>query len=704
MSVSHLVWPRARLHEALPLFAQQIGYRVAVQPLPVAPNHTASVEEINGWLNRAAQLLEIECQPVEVVYPEFKDLLIRAAPALLALPKEHEGDFLLLVAGNRRYLTLLGLDGQKYRVTLDKILPLFTSSAEKVVKPIFKEMVHTLKISQARRTRIINALMHEQLRQQKMPAVWLLRLAPGDSFLKQLRHAAIPTHLVTILGSTLLFQMLIILSWSVLGKHLFHDASLDYGVHLWLLLLLTAIPLQVLSIQEKNRLSIRFGMLLRNRLLEGILKLDPQEVRHQGSGQFLGQVMDIELLESQSLSMAFISLIALVQLFLAFFILLMGAGGLLHGLLLLGYLLILFFLSYLFYQRTTPWLEHHRKISCDLAERMVGHRTRLVQERPEDHHKTEDALLAHQIALGYHQIKVIALIKGVAGRRGWLLLSLLVLLPELTSPISDWQKIVIALGGMLFAASALDQLSQSLRHFLQAMSAWKQLAPLYRSAARTKAVPQNFLSHPLKDQIDSTALLYGEQLNFSYATRPVIDACHLKIHVGERILLEGSSGSGKSTLAALLAGLQRPQKGVLHLFGLTMNQLGEDAWRQRIVIAPQFHENHIITETLAFNLLMGSTWPPSRDALIEAETICRELGLGDLIDTMPAGMEQMMGESGWRLSHGESSRLFIARTLLQKADLIILDESFAALDPKTLQITLHCVLRRSSALLLITHP
>ncbi|MDQ6975773.1 MAG: ATP-binding cassette domain-containing protein, partial [Mariprofundaceae bacterium] len=71
---------------------------------------------------------------------------------------------------------------------------------------------------------------------------------------------------------------------------------------------------------------------------------------------------------------------------------------------------------------------------------------------------------------------------------------------------------------------------------------------------------------------------------------------------------------------------------------------------------------------------------------------------------MPAGMQQMVGESGWRLSHGERSRLFLARTLLQRARLIILDESFAALDPETLKIALQCVLKRSNALLLIAHP
>jgi ATP-binding cassette subfamily B protein len=71
---------------------------------------------------------------------------------------------------------------------------------------------------------------------------------------------------------------------------------------------------------------------------------------------------------------------------------------------------------------------------------------------------------------------------------------------------------------------------------------------------------------------------------------------------------------------------------------------------------------------------------------------------------MPAGLQQMVGESGWQLSHGERSRLFIARALLQNADLMILDESFAALDPKTLAEAMSCVLHYAPTLLVIAHP
>lgn len=104
-----------------------------------------------------------------------------------------------------------------------------------------------------------------------------------------------------------------------------------------------------------------------------------------------------------------------------------------------------------------------------------------------------------------------------------------------------------------------------------------------------------------------------------------------------------------------------------------------------------------------FNLLMGRRGLLGETDAGEAETICRELGLGSLLERMPTGMFQMVGDTGWQLSHGERSRVYIARALLQNAELIVLDESFAALDPENLRLALECVQRRARTLLVIAH-
>jgi ATP-binding cassette subfamily B protein len=137
--------------------------------------------------------------------------------------------------------------------------------------------------------------------------------------------------------------------------------------------------------------------------------------------------------------------------------------------------------------------------------------------------------------------------------------------------------------------------------------------------------------------------------------------------------------------------------------GLDAPTLGAQ-WASLATAAPQFHENHVLSGSVAFNLLMGREWPPRAEALAEAQALCEELGLGALLSRMPAGLQQRIGETGWQLSHGERSRLFLARALLQRAPLTVLDESFAALDPQTLARCLACARRHAQGLMVIAHP
>jgi len=248
----------------------------------------------------------------------------------------------------------------------------------------------------------------------------------------------------------------------------------------------------------------------------------------------------------------------------------------------------------------------------------------------------------------------------------------------------------------------------------RAYAAWRLIEPIQR-AATARAVPINSGAgeedeaelHPEELPLpDDVPLLEGRALTFRYRAggRAILSGCNLAIYYGDRLLLEGPSGGGKSTLASLLIGLYAPESGLLLLRGLDRHTVNEQLWRQRVVAAPQFHENHVLNASLAFNLLMGRQWPARQADLDEAETICRELGLGPLLDRMPLGIHQLVGEQGWRLSHGERSRIYIARALLQNADLVILDESFASLDPENMQIALECELKRAATLLVIAHP
>jgi len=486
------------------------------------------------------------------------------------------------------------------------------------------------------------------------------------------------------------------------------------------LLQFTFIPFRTLEIWSSGVLMARAGRLLKRRLMAGALRLEPEETRHQGVGQLLGRILGSEALEHLALTGGHIGLITLSEILLALPVLAAGAAGWPHALLLLAWTIFALWLGRRYYLRRGAWTGARLEMTHDLVEQMVGHRTRLAQQSADRWHEREDRELERYADLSVELDRQSARLR-VWIPRGWLLLSLLALVQPFVSGAASPERLAISLGGALFAYWSFWKMVRGLSDMAEAAVSWDQVAPIFAAAGRggggETAAPEAMLASAAfaasapaagkgSSDAEAAAVVEGHDLTFRYGDRaePALSGANLRIRAGERLLLEGPSGGGKSTLASLLAGLRVPQSGLLLLQGLDRHTLGLSGWRKRVVAAPQFQENHVLTDTLLFNLLMGREWPPRPGDAEEAETVCRELGLGELLDRMPAGLLQQVGESGWQLSHGEKSRIYIARALLQDAELVILDESFAALDPESLRRALSAVLRHARTLLVIAHP
>jgi ATP-binding cassette subfamily B protein len=282
-----------------------------------------------------------------------------------------------------------------------------------------------------------------------------------------------------------------------------------------------------------------------------------------------------------------------------------------------------------------------------------------------------------------------------------------VLVPPLVTGSATPSALALGFVGVLLVYRTLRALVTGLVDLSGAAVAWRRVSLLSEAAARPESagVPSVSLGAPQRSE-SAAPVLDARDLVYRYGSRstPALRGVSLRIQAGERLLLEGSSGGGKSTLGAVLAGLREPESGLLLADGLDIQSLGLHGWRRKVVSAPQFHENHIFSGTLAFNLLMGRRWPAEREDIQDAIRTCRALGLTDVILRMPNRLQQHVGETGWRLSHGEQSRVFIARALLQGAEVVILDESLGALDPETHGEVMRCVLDSAPTLILIAHP
>jgi ATP-binding cassette subfamily C protein LapB len=167
-----------------------------------------------------------------------------------------------------------------------------------------------------------------------------------------------------------------------------------------------------------------------------------------------------------------------------------------------------------------------------------------------------------------------------------------------------------------------------------------------------------------------------EEARFFYSNVPVpqVDVPALRIGEGERVVLIGPPGSGKSTLLRLLSGLYRPSAGRLQFGGVDAAMLEPEFLRAAVGFLPQ--EVQLFRGTLRDNLDIGGT--ASDDALVG---VVQELGLDALVRDHPRGLDREIAEGGSGLSGGQRQLAGIARVMLRRPRVWLLDEPTAGLDP-----------------------
>ncbi|HEY6620567.1 MAG TPA: ATP-binding cassette domain-containing protein [Steroidobacteraceae bacterium] len=516
----------------------------------------------------------------------------------------------------------------------------------------------------------------------------------------QLRASRLHWQASALIAIHLLETLVLLASWACIGYGAL-SGRLDAGwLAAWALALGTSVPLRAAATWLQGVVAIGFGGVLKQQLLIGALAMDSDLIRAKGTGELMSEVLESESIDGLGASGGIATVLALLELLVAPFLFLWGAGVAAEIGVIIGWALLAGVLFVRDLRVRTDWTRQRASLTDRLVENMTAHRTRSMQQSAANWHDEDDAALERYLVTSRRLDQGVARIKALIPS-GYVIVSIAALAPAFLTGSATLAQLAITFGSILFAASSFERLCFGYSQGAAAWIGWKICEPILKAAAHA----------PLAAVIDvrdklSKSVVQARGVSFCHEHRreSVLADCSFSIERGDQILLEGASGSGKSTLAAILAGSRAPSEGYVLAGGLDRHTLGDAAWRRRIALAPQYHENHIVCGTLIFNLLLARVFPYSQDDVEEARAVCRELGLGEMIERMPAGLHQLVGDTGWRLSQGERSRIYLARALLQKADVVVLDESLAALDPENLRQSLECVMRRSPTLIVIAHP
>ena len=194
-------------------------------------------------------------------------------------------------------------------------------------------------------------------------------------------------------------------------------------------------------------------------------------------------------------------------------------------------------------------------------------------------------------------------------------------------------------------------------------------------------------------------MLEGVTVAYPGRPEPALAGVDLVLAGGRRTAIIGASGAGKSTLAGLLLRFIEPSGGRITVGGLDLATVDAAAWRSRIAYVPQ--APHLFHGTVADNIRLAR--PDATDA-----QVIRAAGEADaagFIEDLPDGYATAIGEDGVRLSGGQRQRIAIARAFLRDADLVVLDEPTAHLDPDAEAAVAAAIdrLGRGKTVVVITH-
>jgi ABC-type multidrug transport system fused ATPase/permease subunit len=208
------------------------------------------------------------------------------------------------------------------------------------------------------------------------------------------------------------------------------------------------------------------------------------------------------------------------------------------------------------------------------------------------------------------------------------------------------------------------------------------LKPLIQDKESASAVPDG----PVAVEFDGVGFAYPSADKVSLASleevarlddRGGVQVLHdvsFRAEPGELVALVGSSGAGKSTIAQLVSRLYDVDSGVVRLADVDVRDLSAASIRDSVGMVTQ--DGHLFHESVRENLLLAR--PEATDA--DLWEVLRRARLEDVMASLPEGLDTVVGERGYRLSGGERQRLTIARLLLARPRVVILDEATAHLD------------------------
>ncbi|XP_055903419.1 ATP-binding cassette sub-family B member 10, mitochondrial isoform X2 [Eupeodes corollae] len=350
---------------------------------------------------------------------------------------------------------------------------------------------------------------------------------------------------------------------------------------------------------------------------------------------------------------------------------------------------------------TRSYLDKHAQISKESEERLGNIKTVKSFCRENAEAQSYDNLLTDAMKIAYDEVMAKSMFFGFSGFSGNVII-ISVLYYGGSLVISDQLTIGALTSFILYAAYSAISIN-GLSNFYTELNKgvgsgqriWEILDRKYEISLNSGIVP----TVKPKGQVAFSNVV------FSFPARPenpVVNNLTLTLSPGQTTAIVGRSGSGKSTIASLLLRLYDPQNGQVTLDGMDLKQLSPYWLRENIGAVSQ--EPVLFSGTIRENIYYGLN-PGTKITEDEFQTIVQNAHIDEFSNTLPDGLETMVGQRGMMLSGGQKQRVAIARALIKNPTILILDEATSALDSASEELVQNALekLSKGRTVLTIAH-
>ena len=241
----------------------------------------------------------------------------------------------------------------------------------------------------------------------------------------------------------------------------------------------------------------------------------------------------------------------------------------------------------------------------------------------------------------------------------------------------------------------LGQLANTLSRVNAALTAYRNLSSLIGKSFNSASNLSPISRSSLKGDVE----FKNVNFKFEEAKQATISDISFKIPAGQKVALVGKMGSGKSTLSKLIAGMMEPTSGAILIDNIDVRQIDPADVRKNIGVMLQ--ESWLFSGTIRENIQMGFN-EYDDEYLLE---ICKVAGVDDFVGSHPKGYDLEIKERGVGLSGGQKQAINLARSLLHKPDVLLLDEPTSSMDQGTEQKVVKSLQEfcKEKTMLIVTH-